>query len=254
MFSQQSRTAPVPVALFAYRRPEQLPRTLACLRDTGVEQLYVFSDGPADEDAVDDVERVREMVSSLEWIEPVTIARTENLGLSESIRSGLDQLFEGHDRVIVVEDDVCVAPEFYDYACRALAHYADAERVAGITGLRYPFDTRALDRYPFDVFLSPRFSSWSWATWKERWRGFSFDLELLRREIAAGAFRPQRAGADMPGMVDGAVLRYPRVEHGREHWAVEWDPLQRTAGLGTALGTGAPAAGRTHPLCARAGV
>lgn len=207
MDSEPPRDTSVPVALFAYRRPEQLRRTLACLRDCGIQQLYVFSDGPRDAAAVDDVERVRELVSSVDWIAPVTIAHTANLGLSDSIRSGLDQLFESHDSVVVVEDDVCVAPEFYDYACRALAHYAAAERVAGITGLRYPFVTRALDSYPFDVFLSPRFSSWSWATWKDRWSGFSFDLESLRREIATAAdFRPQRAGADMPGMVEGAVI------------------------------------------------
>jgi hypothetical protein len=200
-------TEPVAVALFAYRRPEQLARTLACLRDAGVERLYVFSDGPRDSAAADDVQRVRELVSSLDWIEPVTVARAENLGLSESIRSGLDQLFEVHDELIIIEDDVCVAPEFYDYACRALSHYASAERVAGITGLRYPFNRRAFDGYPFDVFLSPRFSSWSWATWKGRWSGFGFDLASLRREIAASAtFRPQRAGADLPGMVDGAVF------------------------------------------------
>jgi hypothetical protein len=204
---ERLRGTPVPVALFAYRRPEQLKRTLECLRACGLEQLYVFSDGPGDAATVDDVEQVRELVSRVDWIEPVMIARPQNLGLSESIRSGLDQLFESNDAVIIIEDDVCVAPEFYDYARRGLAHYAGNERVAGITGLRYPFTTRAFGGYPFDVFLSPRFSSWSWATWKERWRGFSFDLESLRREItSAAAFRPERAGADMPDMVHGAVI------------------------------------------------
>jgi hypothetical protein len=193
--------------VFAYRRPEQLGRALECLRGAGIKQLYVFSDGPRDASAAEEVERVRELVASLDWIEPVTIARPDNLGLSASIRAGLDQLFESHDRVVVIEDDIAVAPEFYDFACRALDHYAGYERVAGVTGLRLPFDVRGFDGYPYCVFLSPRFSSWSWATWKERWSSFSFDLVSLRREIAAAtAFRPERAGADMPGMVRGAVI------------------------------------------------
>jgi len=197
----------VPVALFVHRRDEQLPRTLACLRACGVEQLYVFSDGPGDPADADGVARVRELLDDLDWIEPVVVAHAENLGLSGSVRAGLDSLFEVHDQVIVIEDDVCVAPEFYEYARLALRHYEDVPLVAGITGLRYPFDREALQGYPYDVFLSPRFSSWGWATWKDRWREFCFDRSLLCQQIgASAAFRPERAGADMPEMVNDAVV------------------------------------------------
>lgn len=204
---QPSSAGSVPVALFVYRRHEQLRSTLACLRDSGLKQLYVFSDGPRDAEAANDVAQVRALVSALDWIEPVTLAQPENLGLSQSIRAGLDLLFERHATAVVVEDDVCVAPEFYEYACRALAHYADADRVAGITGLRYPFSRRALDDYPFDVFLSPRFSSWAWATWKDRWQRFVFDHTALRAQLAARPdLRPERAGADMRWMIEQAVV------------------------------------------------
>jgi hypothetical protein len=199
--------ADVPVALFVHRRHESLPRTLACLRECAVKQLYVFCDGPRDESEAEQVERVRELVRAVEWIQPIVVARAENVGLSRSIRSGLDLLFETHDTAIVIEDDICVAPEFYEYARAALRHYEPASRIAGITGLRYPFDRAALDGSPFDVFLSPRFSSWAWATWKDRWRAFSFDPAELRRQIgAARKFDPGRAGVDMPAMIEGAVV------------------------------------------------
>jgi hypothetical protein len=199
--------ADVPVALFVHRRHEQLRRTLECLRACGIEQLYVFCDGPADAGSAEDVAKVHRLIAELDWIAPVVQARAENLGLSESIRAGMDSLFEAHDVVIVIEDDVCVAPEFYEYARRALNHYEGAARIAGITGLRYPFDREAFDGYPYDVFLSPRFSSWGWATWRDRWREFCFDANALRRQIGAAArFRPECAGADMPGMVNEAVV------------------------------------------------
>lgn len=198
----------VPVALFVYRRHDLLPRTLECLRAAGVEALYVFSDGPPDEAAAADVERVRERIAAIDWITPVLVARERNLGLSESIRSGLDWLFERHDRAIVVEDDICIAPEFTTYARQALEHYRDAPSVVGVTGLRYPFSRRALAAYPYDVFQSPRFSSWGWATWGDRWRAFCFDVPELRREIEAStSFHPERAGADVPGMIDAAVVK-----------------------------------------------
>jgi hypothetical protein len=196
-----------PVALFVYRRHHELERTLQCLRDCGVQSLHVFSDGAADPEAARDVELVRDRLAGIDWIDAKLVEHPVNLGLSRSIRSGLDGLFREHETVVVIEDDVCVAPEFYDYARSALAHYREEPHVAGVTGLRYPFDPRPLQRYEFDVFHSPRFSSWAWATWRDRWQGFEFDLAVLRERIAASpGFDPARAGADMPGMIVAAVL------------------------------------------------
>lgn len=191
------------MALFVHRRADLLPRTLDCLRVSGLTELYVFSDGPRDAGDIPGVEKVREVIAGIDWIDPVVVARAENLGLSESIREGLDELFANHDAAVVIEDDVCVAPEFYDYACRALRHYRDEPSVAGITGLRLPFSRRALGSYPFDVFMSLRFHAWGWATWRDRWQSFSFDLDALRREVAAAPdFHPARAGYDLPIMID----------------------------------------------------
>jgi hypothetical protein len=198
---------PVPVALFVYRRHRQLPRTLECLRACGIEQLYVFADGAKSADDADDVAEVRRLLGKLGWIEPIMVARDENIGLSDSIRTGLDTLFKAHEAAIVIEDDVCVAPEFYDYMRLALLHYEGERRAAGITGLRYPFDRKAFEGYPYDVFLSPRFSSWGWATWRERWGEFCFDVGSLRRQMReVSVLAPERAGADMPGMINEAIV------------------------------------------------
>lgn len=196
-----------PVALFVYRRYRQLPRTLECLRDAGVRRLYVFSDGPADEGAEPDVQRVRSLLAGLDWVRSELFEADRNRGLSASIRAGLDLVFERHETAIVIEDDVQVAPDFCRFADRALAHYAGDPRVAGVTGLRLPFDRSVLRDYEFDVFLSPRFSSWAWATWRERWQEFVFDPARLRERIAASRdFRPWRAGADLPAMIHDAIL------------------------------------------------
>jgi hypothetical protein len=196
-----------PVALFVYRRHRELERTIQCLRDCHIEQLYVFSDGPAGEQAERDVSLVRRCLADIDWVEPVLVEHPVNLGLSRSIRAGLDRVFAEHETAVVIEDDVCVARDFYDYARSALAHYWDEERVAGITGLRYPFGRGPLSGYPFDVFHSPRFSSWAWATWRDRWEAFEFDAEILRARIAAAPrFDPSAAGIDMAGMIDAAVV------------------------------------------------
>ncbi len=49
----------IPAALFVYRRHRELERTLSCLHEAGIERLYIFSDGPGDPDAAEDVAIVR---------------------------------------------------------------------------------------------------------------------------------------------------------------------------------------------------
>lgn len=226
--------ASVPVALFAYRRHRQLAGTLEALSACPISRLYVFSDAARGGEDAADVLQVRRLLESVDWIEPVIVARDQNAGLSTSIREGLDSVFEDHETAIVIEDDVRVAPEFYDYARRALERYRAEPSVAGITGLRYPFDRAPLEDYPYDVFLSPRFSSWGWATWRERWREFDFDVGSLRRRIrAAGDFRPELAGADLPAMIHETIVT--------ESLTGSWDVLCATNMLLTGRGFVTPA-------------
>ncbi|MCW3033861.1 MAG: glycosyltransferase and protein, partial [Solirubrobacterales bacterium] len=181
--------------------------TLACLRGCGIGRLYVFADGPRNAGDTEGVAGVREVINGIDWTETVIVEHPENRGLSASIQAGLDMVFARHDAAVVIEDDIQVSPEFFAYACAALEHYASSQAVAGVTGLRLPFDPSVLTGYPYDVFLSPRFSSWAWATWRDRWQSFDFDAASLRRRIAAGGLEARRAGADMPRMIDQAVVK-----------------------------------------------
>jgi hypothetical protein len=52
----------IPVALFAYARPDYLRKTLACLRENQVPLIYAFSDGPPAPDKALQVDQVREIL------------------------------------------------------------------------------------------------------------------------------------------------------------------------------------------------
>ena len=202
----------IPVALFVHARPGLLSRTLECLRESGAELLYVFSDGPRDAADRAAVGEVRDLVRAIGWTAPIVVERETNVGLSASIRLGLDELFDRHDRAVVIEDDIAVAPGFLPFVARCLAHYEEEPRVAGVTGLRMPFDRACFDGYSYDAFATPRFHSWGWATWRRAWETFDFDAESLGRRLDAARVRPEEAGADLAALVDGAILR--RELHG----------------------------------------
>lgn len=197
---------PPPTALFVYNRPELLDRTLQCLRAAGARELYVFSDGPKTDADETRVEAVRRIVHSIDWGPATVIERERNLGLTESMVSGVGWMLDRFERVAVIEDDVVVAPEFYAFVAQALDRYAADDHVAGVTGLRLPFSRSPLKHYPFDAFMLPRFFSTGWATWRRAWATFEFDRDRLLEKLRAPAMRPELAGADLPRMIRSAVV------------------------------------------------
>lgn len=192
--------AKVPVVLFVFNRTEQLSETLSCLRANNIKLLYVFADGPRSDQDKPGIRKVREMIDAITWTNVEKQYSKKNKGLSESIQHGLDLVFNKHNQVIVVEDDVCVAPNFYKYMQQALKVYEDNKQIAGITGLRYPFVRKNLNKLEEDIFLAPRFSSWGWGTWKDRWEKLNFNKQDLLDGVAS---KPEpevlRGGNDLKG-------------------------------------------------------
>jgi hypothetical protein len=196
----------LPVVVFAYNRPRLLERTLSCLRDSGARSLYLFSDGPrgaADEPLVEEVRRLARGVS---WGDCTLVEREHNLGGSRSTVDGMALVFGRHGRAVVIEDDICVAPEFLRFAHAALERYADEPRIAGVTGLRMPFSRRPLRGYQYDAFLLPRFFTWSWATWRRAWETFELDHEKLLGRLRESRVRLELGGADLPYMVRSGLI------------------------------------------------
>ena len=193
----------VPVALFVFNRSEQLVKTLEGLKSNHISELYVFADGPRNESDLENINRVRALIDEIDWVKVTKVYQKKNMGLSESIRAGLNHIFKTHDRVIVVEDDIYVNTNFYKFMKSGLEHFADSPTVACITGFRYPFDRSSLKQYPYDSFFTQRFCSWGWATWKRYWETVEFDRTKLKKMFAKkdlGQFAV--AGEDMPVMLE----------------------------------------------------
>lgn len=176
-------TSQVPVVLFAFNRPEHLEEVLSGLKEGGVKKLYIFVDGARGEKDSKGIAAVKRIIKNIDWAETAVFCAKKNKGLNSSIVGGLTSLFSRHDKLIIIEDDIKVAPDFYPYMCEALEFYQDDPRVAGVTGLRYPFDLKALDHYPADVFFEQRFCSWGWGTWARAWKEINFDIKPLALQL-----------------------------------------------------------------------
>lgn len=171
-----------PIVLFVYNRPEHTRIALQSLSEcqyADQSDLYIFADQAKTEKAKEKVEQVRRIIKEDIWkrkFAEVNITEaSQNKGLANSVISGVTQVINKYGRVIVVEDDNRVAPDFLDYMNRGLEYYEHDDRIGEIGGYCAPISIP--DDYPYDVFAMGRGSSYAWASWKDRWDQIDWEVK-----------------------------------------------------------------------------
>lgn len=196
-----------PVALFVYNRADNTQKTLLHLlantqaRDT---DLYVFSDGGKDAQSWRQVKEVRTMLHQFKaqveregtFKSMTLIERPENIYLERNITEGIAQVFETHDRIIVLEDDICTSPYYLQYMNQAFDLYADIPTVMHIAGFT---NLHLADSQP-PFYFTPHMSGWGWGTWRDRWQRHF--VHYTTREEALQGLTP----ADLDAIQYGGVF------------------------------------------------
>jgi len=172
-----------PIALFVYNRPEHTRRTLNYLQKNtlaGESRLYIFSDAAKTDADKPKVDQVRQLVKAVDGFKSVkVIERTENLGLSRSIISGVTQLVNEYGKVIVFEDDLLSSPYTLQYFDEALTRYENEEKVMHIGAYMYNLADNSLPQ----TFFFRAATSWGWATWARAWKHFEPDVNQLTSQF-----------------------------------------------------------------------
>jgi len=173
-----------PIALFVYNRPEHTRRTISYLQKNLLAEesrLFIFSDGPKTDADKAKVEEVRQMAKEVTGFKSVKlITRKENLGLANSIISGVTKLVNEYDKVIVFEDDLLSSPYTLRYFNEALNRYAHEDKVMHIGAYMYDLKEKDLP----ETFFYRVASSWGWATWARAWKHFEPDIDKLTEQFS----------------------------------------------------------------------
>ncbi|MEI9804962.1 MAG: glycosyltransferase family 2 protein [Pseudolabrys sp.] len=207
-----------PIALFAFRRPIHTRKTLEALQADPLaakSDLTIYADAAKTRAQEADVREVRVLVREPWRFGSVRVVEREsNYGLSKSITQGVGELCAGNGRVIVVEDDITVAPGFLRFMNDGLDRYEAEERVMQVSGYMYPGASRSKKA----IFL-PLTSCWGWATWRRAWNHY---------DPAAGGFDNLQTDATLRRRfnLDGAYDYYGMLKHqlgGKvDSWGVRW--------------------------------
>ena len=175
-----------PISIFVYKRPDHTLRLLESLEKNNEfysSPLFFFCDGPRSDDENIAVSSVRDLVRNWDHPNKTIIERDKNMGLANSVIDGVTQLCKHFGRVIVIEDDLIVAPFFLDYLNKALFLYKEEPRVMQISAHMFPVDFLS----ETDAVMLPFTTSWGWATWSRSWELFDSSMrgfEVLKKDKA----------------------------------------------------------------------
>ncbi|KAA6333311.1 hypothetical protein EZS27_018257 [termite gut metagenome] len=167
-----------PIVLFAFIRLDTLQKTVAALQNNYLasqSDLFVFVDGPRNEQDVESVLVVQEFCHTINGFKNIELNFNEkNIGLDVSIISGVTKIVNKYGSVIVLEDDIITARNFLNYMNQSLMFYKNDSRIMMISG----FGLRVVKPfgYEYDVYMFGRSSSWGWGTWNERWNSIDWQI------------------------------------------------------------------------------
>lgn len=209
-----------PILLFVYNRPEHVKRTLAALEQNILakeSELFIYSDAarsPHDEASVAEVRKI--IRTALPFFKQVNIIEREtNWGLARSIIDGVTTQINRYERVIVLEDDLIVAPYFLKFMNDALDTYQHEEKVGHIQACDFTQDASLPD-----TFLIKWTGSWGWATWKRAWKYFNPDGKALLEELQR---RKLTYTFDFNGKYGYTRMLRRQTEGKNNSWAIRWN-------------------------------
>jgi FkbM family methyltransferase len=207
-----------PVALFTYRRPVHLARTLRALQsnsEASRTELFVFSDNPKSSADSADVEAVRSLLRTISGFAVTHIVcRETNFGLARNITDGVSAVLAQRESVIVIEDDIVVSPFFLRFMNEALQRYGDVPRVGSISGYCYPLTSPVPETY----FIRGA-DCWGWATWRDRWLYYNADSGALAAELES---RSLLHAFDFDGTASFSQMLMDHTAGKNESWAIRW--------------------------------
>lgn len=208
-----------PILLFVYNRLQHTQRCIESLLNNSLSkesELFIYSDAAKETTDRKKVEEVRQYIHTIQGFKRITIIeRNDNWGLARSIIDGVTTQINQYGRVIVLEDDLVVAPYFLQFMNDALETYKNEPKIGHIQACDFTQDP-ALP----DTFLIKWTGSWGWATWDRAWKHFNPNGKELLQELKQ---RKLTYTFDFNGKYGFTRMLQRQIEGKNNSWAIRWN-------------------------------
>lgn len=208
-----------PILLFTYNRLAHTRRCVEALLKNPLateSELFIYSDGAKDASSQESVNEVRQYIHTIRGFRQITIIeRNENWGLARSIIDGVTTQVNRYGKVIVLEDDLVVAPHFLQFMNDALETYKNEPKVGHIQACDFTQDPTLPE-----TFLIKWTGSWGWATWDRGWKHFNPNGKELLDELTQ---RKLTYTFDFNGKYGYTRMLRRQIEGKNNSWAIRWN-------------------------------
>ena len=208
-----------PIVLFVYNRPWHTKKTIAALKKNKQSKssvLYIYSDGGKDKKSWAQVRDVRSYIESVSGFKEINLIYQEkNLGLAESIITGVTQTINKHGKLIVLEDDHVTSSLFLGFMNECLKLYEKEKNIWQVSGWAFPIRAESLE----DVVKHKFMNCWGWGTWKEKWKHFEKKPDQLIAKYKKKEIEKFCLGGADPILWDQVIGNYNGAINS---WAIFW--------------------------------
>ena len=179
----------IPVAIIFFNRPDTLKKVFEAVRNARPSKLFLIQDGAREgraEDAIK-IAECRSVVADVDWeCEVVRDYSDVNLGCGKRVYSGITSAFNTVDRIIIIEDDIVVTPDFFSFCIELLEKYKDDQRIHRISGMCH---MGQYSKSPYSYGFTNISSCWGWATWKRAWDDMDYEMSFLDDKYTMNCFK-----------------------------------------------------------------
>lgn len=179
----EKKLTDVAVLLIFFNRPEMFHKVFDAVRKARPSRLYLYQDGPRNDNDKDLVIACRKIVENIDWDCCVyRFYQTTNVGCDPSEYIAIKWMFEKEECGIILEDDDVPADTFFPFCCELLEKYKDDSRIGMICGTNYAdsFSMKSENSY----FFANTGAIWGWATWKRVVDSWDANLSFLADKTA----------------------------------------------------------------------
>lgn len=178
-----------PILVTGFNRPDLLEQVLEKLKLFNCTSVFISIDGPRSGN-ISDYSKVlacQDLAKSFNTRDPERNRLLElNLGCGLAMSSALDWFFSKVEAGIIIEDDIDFGYSFLSTMDFLLTELRGDLSVGSITGLnpitlQLPLNVQTREN---GFIAHSFFSSWGWATWKDRWKLYEFDLAHWELDIS----------------------------------------------------------------------
>ena len=209
-----------PIVLFVYNRVNHTRKTIEALKENQLANesyLYIYSDAAKTENEKESVDLVRQYIHTITGFkEIIIIKREKNWGLADSIINGVSTVVNEFGKVIVLEDDLITSPNFLKFMNDSLSLYEKNDKVYCITGYSHINNFHDIKKSYFLKLTS----SWSWATWSDRWKKFRKDDKDLEEIINSSNLEKRLFNFD--DSLDYINMARLQLNKKINSWAIYW--------------------------------